>query len=357
MIHYPTMPGIPGSKKRLIIFFASSKVTVTCLLLMIILIVWGTLYQASEGILAARNRFFHSWYFLTSLHVPMPGLKLISVVLTLNLLAGSVRFFKKPLKNSGLLCIHCGVILLLTGMLFSSQFTREYFISLQQGETASHAYSTELSEIALYKKNSHELALYTTDSVMVNDISSGQQMSFPNSNVQFIVKDVRRKNSSGGQQDITVTIIPDKDCRTSTDKEIVLKNNNQPLRMLCVEDTVYISLRPVSIPLPVRLHLLHFSTQFHPGTDMLKGVRCEMAIHDGELRRKTEIAMNKPFRYGSYTFYQASYSNQGTRPITSLSVIYNPHRLFPYIASILLISGFIFHFVIMITKKIIEQAR
>src|SRR3954471_3808651 len=80
---------------------ASLRISVVCLALLLILTAWGTIYQAGNGLYAAQERFFHSWYFLIADWIPFPGSQLVISVLFLNLLASMIFRVKYSFGNLG----------------------------------------------------------------------------------------------------------------------------------------------------------------------------------------------------------------------------------------------------------------
>ena len=342
------------ASKKAIRYVLSVQMTIICLLLMILLVVWGTIYESTDGLFAARERFFQSW--LTGFAIPVPGIKLISLVLLLNLSGNLVRLFRKPLKHLGLLSIHLGVALLLSAIILSTQFTREYYLSLQEGETSASAYDYAAYEIALQKQSSSNPDDYlTSDSVSIHHLKAGKEILFPNSGVECAIESIQKMSNPDESENFPayqITLILNEPGDLRSGKKIVLNSGDQPVALQCNRETISLSLRPVAIALPVTLRLVDFSKKFHPGTEMLKKVRSHISIQSDNLERDVYISMNKPLRYGSYTFYQASFSHQGSKDISTFSVVYNPHRLVPYIASLLIIGGFLFHFIILIMQKI-----
>ena len=53
--------------------------------------------------------------------------------------------------------------------------------------------------------------------------------------------------------------------------------------------------------------------------------------------------MNEPLRYKGYTFFQSSFIEGPEGETTVLAVVKNYGRLFPYISSIIMCIGLLFH--------------
>ena len=53
--------------------------------------------------------------------------------------------------------------------------------------------------------------------------------------------------------------------------------------------------------------------------------------------------MNEPLRYKGYTFFQSSYIEKPEGETSVFAVVKNYGRLFPYISSIVMCFGLLFH--------------
>ena len=85
----------------------------------------------------------------------------------------------------------------------------------------------------------------------------------------------------------------------------------------------------------------------HPGTDMAKSYSSDVILIDGDISRPVLIQMNEPLRYMDYTFYQSSFNEGPNVDTTILAVVKNYGRLFPYISSIIMCIGILFHMLAM----------
>jgi hypothetical protein len=73
--------------------------------------------------------------------------------------------------------------------------------------------------------------------------------------------------------------------------------------------------------------------------------------------RAVAVEMNQPFRYRGYTFYQASFSEQGNVQGSKFAVTFNFGRLIPYVATALTTFGLIIHFGIQLARMADQQRR
>jgi len=118
---------------------SSAKITVVCLFLLFILTFWGTIAQVHQGLYAAQDRFFNSFFFLAGGFIPFPGAQLVLWVFFVNLICSLLLTFKKYTQwvNSGLLIIHLGLILYFVAAFMIFHFSQESSLRLAQGEQAN----------------------------------------------------------------------------------------------------------------------------------------------------------------------------------------------------------------------------
>src|SRR5258708_18716590 len=106
---------------------SSARVTVVCLFLLFILTFWGTIAQVQQGLYAAQDRFFNSFFFLAAGFIPFPGAQLVLWVFFVNLICMMILTFKKHLQweGSGLLITHLGLILYFVAAFMIFHFSQE----------------------------------------------------------------------------------------------------------------------------------------------------------------------------------------------------------------------------------------
>jgi len=134
------------SISQLIRPLASMKLTVIALLLMAVLISGGTVYQASRGLYTAQKEVFASWIIWLFGILPLPGLLLVATVLFLNLLAAAVFRLKYRWRQSGLLLLHYGLLLLVGGGFLIAVTAQEYVLTLREGESSRIALRVQEQE-------------------------------------------------------------------------------------------------------------------------------------------------------------------------------------------------------------------
>src|ERR1700733_13588110 len=124
---------------------SSLRITVGCLFLLFILTFWGTIAQVQQGLYAAQERFFNSFFFLAAGFIPFPGAQLVLWVLFVNLIASLIVTFKKYTQwsNVGLLIIHFGLLLYFVAAFLIFHFAQESNIRLAEGESTHISVATQ----------------------------------------------------------------------------------------------------------------------------------------------------------------------------------------------------------------------
>jgi hypothetical protein len=132
---------------KMIKFLGSVRITVVCLFLLFILTFWGTIAQVQQGLYAAQDHFFNSFFFLAHGFIPFPGAQLVLWVLFVNLICSLVLTFKKYTQwaNLGLLIIHLGLILYFVAAFMIFHFSQESNVRLAEGEQTNGSVSVRPS--------------------------------------------------------------------------------------------------------------------------------------------------------------------------------------------------------------------
>ena len=113
---------LPSALGRPLDFISSLRLTVVFLCLAALLVLIGTFAQVNEGLYAAQNRYFRSFFVwwgpnAAAWRIPVfPGGYLIGGVLLINLIAAHARRFKFSRKKIGIFIIHFGLVLMLLGL-------------------------------------------------------------------------------------------------------------------------------------------------------------------------------------------------------------------------------------------------
>jgi hypothetical protein len=340
------MKGVKGRVGRLIDFTASLEFTVYILLLFLILVIWGTVYQASNGLYAAQKEIFHAWVHWVTGFIPIPGLILVGAALFLNLLAALILRIPWRLQNAGLLLIHLGLIVFLVGGFVARRLSQESFLTLVEGEASGFCSAYRDWEIALWSEHA---GVRTVAAIPIRGLRAGEVLTFKAFGRSLTVDAVypnSRLSATEGLLTLPVQTeaelnLPGLVLRSESGERVLLHASQAMETPLAkAHQNLTLSLRPRRFPLPVVLKLLDFRKTTYPGSEIPKGFesQVELLFPDG-FRREARISMNRPLRIGPYTFYQSSYDESGGLERSTFSVVRNRLRLLPYAASLLTFLG------------------
>ena len=141
----------------------SLRMVVACLAILMVLVFWGTLYQVRFGLFAAQEKFFYSWIFLQFGWIPLPGAQLVLAILFVNLVASMLFRFRFGWRQTGIILIHLGLMLLLAGGWYTHQFGEESFLALVEGEGSNVSSDYRMWELSLSKSNEVEREITAFD--------------------------------------------------------------------------------------------------------------------------------------------------------------------------------------------------
>lgn len=377
----------------------SLKLTVILLGFSMALIFFGTLDQVEFGIYEVQKRYFESFFAIWSypiqwpggkslqwLALPLPGGYLLAILLFINLLAAHFKYFVPKWNKVGIVMIHVGVLLLLISGVVTSLFQEESRMVLASEELSNYSQIIRENELVIIDKSDpnkaqthvvSEKALKSekTISIAGTPLFIKLEKFYPNSflGLRSQYPDAPEKSlatqGAGVKMDIVVIPLPityKQDEINLATAYVAVKaadenigtwlvstriDDNFPPQKFTYEEKPYeIALRPKRINLPFALKLIKFSHEVYPGTEIPRNFSSLVEIVDPNkaVNRTVLIYMNNPLRYGGYTFYQASYTENTGQPI--LQVVKNPGWLLPYFSVLLIGLGLVVHFFLHLLK-------
>ncbi len=326
-----------------------------------------------QGLYAAQERFFASFFFLASGWLPFPGAQLVLWVLFVNLICALIDHFRQHREWTyiGSKITHIGLLLYFAAAFFIFHLSQESYVHLMEGGMTNVSTSYNDWELAYWQgvdsnrqvtafdsknfKPGTKIAFNNPDFTISVDQYYTNSDAFDNGNnlkpEKFISVDrivlitpkpldkEREKNTAGGVFDLGF------DGKSHT---LLLFGAEQgPTPVNIDGKDYYFILRHKCYPLPFTLKLDHFKAEFHPGTDIAKNYESLVTISAGSLKRQVRIYMNNPMRYKDYTVYQASYDKDSMgRQYSLLAVVKNSARILPYISCLMVFFGLALHFLI-----------
>ena len=163
---------------------ASLQLTVGLLLLMALLVIAGTLLQAGKGVYAAQQEIFNPGYSGFSACCPCRECSWSGPCCSSTFWPPSFSALKFKWSGLGLLLIHLGLLVLLGGGFVSSQFGREYVMTLHEGESSGMADSAREWELALWTEAEGKSSMLAAD---IADLRPGRPWRIPDLGLELTV--------------------------------------------------------------------------------------------------------------------------------------------------------------------------
>ena len=362
--------------KKYIKILGSPKIFVFTVIWMMVLVFIGTIVQKNIGLYEAQQQYFSSWFKLLG-PIPLPSGKLTMLVMFLNL---SCYFFRPNIftkEKLGITVTHSGVIMMLVGGGLTSLFSIEGNVVIEEGSSSNFFESYYLKEFLVVNTSNSQEDFFT---VFDNGILYAHN-TLEHSTIPFSVeildfydncKPARRvyqgeekfqgmaKNfflqeiDSEKEFEKNISGIIYRLSGAGVNDGIYINYIGQPItQTLSYNGESYLLiLRRARTYLPFSLELIDFKKVLYPGTNIAKSYSSEINLIENNIPRKVLIEMNEPLRHRGFTFYQASFIEDGMKETTVLATVKNHGRLFPYISTTIMCIGLLFHMLFMLSKRI-----
>lgn len=367
-------------------FLSSFQLTIASLALLMALVVLCTLAQVPLGTYGAVNMYMRSFLVWwgpegSSWIIPVfPGGTLVGLVLTLNLLASTVKRLQFKWAKFGLWLVHLGLILLVSGEFVSAALQVDDRMAIEQGQTVNFVESARFLELAIVDVTDPNYDdVYTVPTSL---LAKSSTVKLPDGPITLNVKRYFPNAELRGRSPVDPPSLATMGVGTSVhieERAIVSSDNEMNNSSVFVEPVVAgrsygvwlvsvalgapqsftheghtytMSIRATRHYLPYALTLKKFSHDVYAGTDIPKNFSSLVQISNpakGE-SRDVLIYMNQPLRYEGRTFYQASFGKGDTLSI--LQVVENPGWLLPYVSCVLVTIGLLVHFAIMLRRSL-----
>lgn len=384
---------------RAVALLASLKLTVAIFVFAMLLIFVGTIAQTQLGVWQAVDAYFRSWVapldlglFLPAagdrLVVPIPGGLSIGAFMVVNLLAAHAVRFRATRKWIGILVLHAGLIVLISGEFVTGFMADEGMMPIDEGKASSVLEDIREAELAIVdpRDPEHDRVVTVPGWMLAEAARSGEPIEhpalplgvavdawFPNADLFRVVGETDANAGvglearaepkphvtgvEGGQTDTPAAYIT----LFSDGKELGIWMVSAALveaQRVEAGDRAYgVALRYRRTYLPYALHLIDFRHETFTGTSIARNFSSDVRLVDPSrlTDREVRIWMNNPLRYAGRTFYQASYKPDGSG--TVLQVVQNPGWLLPYIACGLVAIGMAWHFTEALVAFLMRRAR
>lgn len=328
--------------KRAIQWYSGPKPVFYLLLYFMGLLIAGTIAQKYMGLFPATHMFFNAflvWYG----PIPFPAGATILCVLFGNLLLHFVRYSAWNLTQLGTTLAHLSILVLLFGGAVTLFDKQEGFMILQQDTPQQKNYdyhqrylTVERNGIQVVHKPHHALASHKQlDGTPFRVTSLCRNCTLDDAGT-LQTQDARLDDEMN-QMAVTLQT---QDGVTFVLTEFLTPNATHSIR----NDNYTLRFERKAHPLPFALSLQNLTQSFYAGTAIAQEYASDIDIIESGYTWPVHIAMNKPFRYKGYTFYQSSVLGLGNGQTASvLNVVKNSGWFFPYISSALLFIGLGLH--------------
>jgi hypothetical protein len=339
---------------------------------LMVLIVAGTLAQKELGLYAAQNLFFSSWILWIG-PIPLPGGYLTLAALTLCLSIKFLFFSEWVWPKAGSHIVHLGVLLLLIGGGITALTQKEGFILLQEGAQSNQIADYHQRVFTITKNDAPILILPFRKAVEQGEFSAPTipfnltiQGYCIHCEARAATEDKDRKGIAAKVELIPAPLQKENEANMHG---LTLRVENAPED----QNGIYVSVEDLPHQpeitigddrygffagramrtLPFEIELTDFQKTVYPGTDKAQTYSSLINVHDGTGSPPWphHIEMNKPLRFKGYTLYQASYSIRPDGEYSVISVVENKGRIFPYLASLVILIGLLVHLGIKTIKQ------
>ena len=356
----------------------SPKVFSYTLIWLIILVFFGTIAQKDIGLYASQMKYFSSFYFLFLGFIPLPGGRLVLLLMTVNLFSSMFKRNLWQLKKIGIVIVHLGGLLLLVGGGLTAYFSSEGNMVIAEGESSNYVDDYHNMELAFVNNSLKDSVEYTVVDESLLYEGSRFQIFDEGPEIYIIsnIKNVRIENRISPADSIykglleKFVLLPKKPEPENTQNRPALiykiegtsngsdgiyglflgQGLNDPYK---IKDQIFHSeYRRERTYVPFDIELIDFEKIMHPGTNVAKSFSSDVNLIENDIPRRTLIKMNEPLRHKGYTFFQASFIDDSDVETTVLATVKNYGRLFPYISSIIMSIGLLIHLLLMMPKMV-----
>ena len=360
-------------KKIIIYKIGTPKIFVYLIIWLMFLVFFGTIAQRDSGLYLVQLDYFSSWIKWFGF-LPTPSAKLTMFMMLINI---SCYFFRDgiwKINKIGITITHSGVILLLFGSGLTSMFSTEGSMVIDEGKRSNFFENYYVKEFVVINRSNNEYdeytifdehllhrgALLTSESIPFDieildyyvNCNPVQRVYLGNENFQgmaknFYLQELKTEKEYEQNRPGIIYEVRGKDKIDMDGIYILFMGQSIPQRLNLFE----LQLRPYRTYLPFEIELIDFKKEIHPGTDIAKSFSSEINLIENSISRKVLIEMNAPLRHSNYTFYQASFIEDGNKQTSVLATVKNYGRMFPYISSIIMCIGILLHMIIMLSKR------
>lgn len=364
------------SLKKLISQLGRAEIFFYSLAWLMVLLTIGTIQQKYIGLYMAQKIYFSSFIVWSADFIPVPGGYAVLGLIFINLLA-KLLSEKWTKAKFGTVIVHYGALLLLLGGFFTATFSTEGNVVIVEGGSSNYVsdyHKRELVVVNLSHEDYDEVTAFGNSLLKSGKTLQAGTVPFtisvekycrhceieprnsPSTNPKhkgmLLMSEVKtakpfqedEKNRSG----IVINI---SGAGSLSDGQYALYEYMPVDQVIVVENQRYLlGLRRKRTYLPFEIELIDFQKELYPGTQKARSYQSEVIVREKDIEWHSLIYMNNPMRYKGYTFYQSSFIEDGDQQVTILAAVKNIGKIFPYISSLIICIGLLFHMFIRIPK-------
>lgn len=339
-------------------FLAGGSILFYTLPWLMVLTVIGTVTQKDIGVYEAVERYFHSVIAWIG-PIPTPGGLLILGLIFISLAINFVFYSNWSWRKAGINLSHFGILILLFGGIITITTKNEGFMIIPEGQHKNYfsdyrqrvvKIGDRVFDFVDLKKNQ----IITTDLITLKildkcDNCAARAPSGIYENLQGLAVNMElygipsQINKEADFSGLVFEIIAPKDVAGTY---IIMEDI--PKNPIIAEKEIKLTRAQTSLPFSIALQ--DFRKIDYPQTQKAKEFESDLIIEDGATEWPITISMNKPLRYKGYTFYQSSFDQSTTVEVSVLNVVKNSGRIFPYLSTLLVLTGLLFHCILRVRK-------
>lgn len=363
----------PAPLERVLEVLGGYGLACTILLLLFLLTFLGTLEQTESGLFEVQKRYFESLFLVhwvaDKIPIPLPGVFLLLIALTVNLVLGGLVRIRKSRHTAGVIVIHVGILMMLAAGFVKTYFSVDGHLTLFEHDASDEFVSYHEWEVAVWdasqRRDVQEFVISEDRfrgldpagerTVSIQDPALPLRLTFS----RFVENAEVLPASVAGERQPAVDGFAVRELKAEKENEqnlaalyvkaeggaegILWGRARYPWLVEAGGKTWAVDLRRKRFKLPFTIVLDEFAHEMHPGTGMAKAFRSNVTKLEGGSTQHILIEMNEPLRHEGYTLFQASWGPANARPgdplFSTFAVVRNPSDYWPLYSCIVVTVG------------------
>ncbi len=373
---------------------SSFALAIVVLAFLMLLTVIGTLEQTRTSLFEVQTRYFESAFVMHhveiphvgTLPIPLPGVYLLLVVLSVNLICGGIIRIRKHATTWGVIVAHLGVLTMFAGSAVEFYCSQKGHATIAEGATTSEFTSYYEWEIAVAEaKNAGPVDEFVIRGDKFMGLAPGASATFVSASLPFdlVVHDplpncepvpamaapsgahvvegfalaglARNKEAEADTAGAYVVVTPKSGAAPV--EGVLWARENYPMSVAVDGKRWTIEMTHRRFPMPFSVTLDQFRRTMYPGIPTPKSFESDVTKIQNGAPQKVKISMNAPLLSNGVKVFQSGFieptAGGGGRWWSTFSVVKNPADKVPLIACIIIAAGLLLHF----GQKLVRHVR